>query len=126
MIDDDTTSSPPAPAEQGGRRHGKLALAVVLILGVAAGVALVLIIESWQRSNDDKNVLVPVVTTAPAVSTTPAITPSPPAPDADAPGNLARSVPGPVRRRRRSRRARGDREPPLGKGRRRDERHGPP
>ena len=94
MIEDDTTSSPPAPTEPGGRRHGKFTLALVLILGIAAGVALVLVIESWQRSDDDKNVLVPVTTSAPqaaattsvpAVETAPPITPSPPAPDADDP-----------------------------------------
>ena len=93
MIADDTTSSPSTPTEPGGRRHGKFTLALVLILGIAAGVALVLVIESWQRSDDDKNILVPVNTTAPqAVSSTaptaetaPPITPSPPAPDADDP-----------------------------------------
>ena len=93
-IEDDTTTSPAAPTESGGRRHGKLTLAIVLILGIAVGVAVVLVIESWQRSDDDKNVLVPVATTAPAaggtstapaVETAPPITPSPPAPDADDP-----------------------------------------
>ena len=76
------------------RGHSKLTLAIVLILGIAVGIAVVLAVESW-RSTDDDN-LVPVetaqpapvtitpVTTAPAVPA-PSITPSPPAPDADDP-----------------------------------------
>ena len=94
MIDDDTTSPERAPTSPEGRKHGKLTLAIVLILGVAVGIVLVLVIESWQRSDDDKNVLVPVettipqaggATTLPAAETAPPITPSPPAPDADDP-----------------------------------------
>ena len=84
-----TTSEDSAPANRG---HSKFTLAVVLILGIALGIAIILAVES-ARSSDDE--LVPVVTapatavttalpvTRPpvAATTTPAITPSPPAPD---------------------------------------------
>ena len=75
------------------RGHSKLTLAIVLILGIAVGIAVVLAVESW-RSTDDDN-LVPVETAQPAPVTTPvttppavpapSITPSPPAPDANDP-----------------------------------------
>ena len=70
--------------------HGKFTLALVLILGIALGIAVVLAVESWRSSDDDN--LVPVETVQPTTVTTaavttapaapaPSITPSPPAPD---------------------------------------------
>jgi hypothetical protein len=70
------------------RGHSKLTLAIVLILGIAVGIAVVLAVESWRSSDDN---LVPIATVQPSPVTTavvvpaPSITPSPPAPDADDP-----------------------------------------
>jgi hypothetical protein len=88
MIEEEATSQGPGNA-QPSRGHGKLTFAIVLILGIAVGIALVLAVESWRSSDDDN--LVPVETVQPAAVTTapaapaPSITPSPPAPDADDP-----------------------------------------
>jgi hypothetical protein len=71
------------------RGHSKLTLGIVLIVGIAVGIAVVLAVESWRSSDDDN--LVPVETVQPAPVTTapalpaPSITPSPPAPDANDP-----------------------------------------
>jgi Immunoglobulin-like domain of bacterial spore germination len=83
MIEEDATSQGSGTA-QPSRGHGKLTLAIVLILGIAVGIALVLAVEEWRSSDDDN--LVPVETAQPAAVTTapapaPSITPSPPAPD---------------------------------------------
>jgi hypothetical protein len=80
MIEEEATSQGSGTA-QPSRGHGKLTLAIVLILGIAVGIALVLAVESWRSSDDDN--LVPVETVQPAAPTAPAplITPSPPAPD---------------------------------------------
>jgi hypothetical protein len=83
MIDDETTTPSDAPTEPPRRVHSMLTLAIVLILGIAVGIALVLAIET-MRSNDGDN-LVTIPTQPQAVATTPPITPSPPAPDADDP-----------------------------------------
>jgi hypothetical protein len=73
------------PDTEPPRGHSKFTLALVLILGVALGIALVIAIDEW-RSSDGTN-LEPVETTRPAPVTeaaatpAPSITPSPPAPD---------------------------------------------
>jgi immunoglobulin-like protein involved in spore germination len=91
MIEDETTNTSHAPSEPPRQGHSKMTLAIVLILGIAVGIAIVLAVESMRASDDDHDNLVPVASTQPQVpgttapiATTP-ITPSPPAPDVDDP-----------------------------------------
>jgi hypothetical protein len=80
--DGSTTSEP-------RRDHSKFTMAIVLIVGIALGIALAIAIEEWRSSDEDN--LVPVepaqtsvVTTGaptPTAAPSPSITPSPPAPD---------------------------------------------
>jgi Immunoglobulin-like domain of bacterial spore germination len=98
MIDGEEATRDGAETEPRRGGHGKFTLAIVLILGIAIGIAVVLAVESWRSSDDDN--LVPVETTQPTAVTTapvattqpvavttapaapaPSITPSPPAPD---------------------------------------------
>ena len=85
MIEDETTIPSRAPTDGPRRGQSKLTLTIVLILGIAVGIALVLAIESWRSSDDNNDNLVPVATTQQQVVVTTPITPSPPAPDADDP-----------------------------------------
>ena len=88
MIEDQAPSQGSETAMP-SRGHSKLTLAIVLILGIAVGIAVVLAVESWRSSDDDN--LVPIATAQPSPVTTdvvvpsPSITPSPPAPDANEP-----------------------------------------
>ena len=85
MIDDEQATDGSSDAQPHGAGHGKLTLALVLIVGVTLGIGLVLAIESLRSSDDEE--LVPVESVQPVAATTapappaPSITPSPPAPD---------------------------------------------
>lgn len=85
MIEDDTTTTSPVTGRPPRNGQSRITLAIVLILGVTVGIALVLAIESWRSSGGNNDNLVPVATTQPQVVVTIPITPSPPAPDADDP-----------------------------------------
>jgi len=87
MIEEEATSQSTESAAQPSQGHSNLTMVIVLILGVAVGIAIVLGFEALRASDDDN--LVPVaqpaaVTTAPVIPA-PSITPSPPAPDANDP-----------------------------------------